>query len=173
MDGSVIKLTLTKCVSLWSVLPVFCALRSPRDVMRTGIKHTGEGVLFCRADVVILGASFLGFLWRFGWSGLQTMSLETVAQVDCDPSCCCSSLGAVWGSHIRLDAQLAPSTWYWTCSLGKAQCGYRNNLHALWTDWKRAPVHSIGTGPDAENTQSSEGDTKQEESQLNDLPVII
>ena len=116
---------------------------------------------------------FLGLLWRFGWSGLQTMSLETVAQVDCDPSCCCSSLGAVWGSHIRLDAQLAPSTWYWTCSSGKAQCGYRNNLRALWTDWKRAPVHSIGTGPDAENTQSSEGDTKQEESKLNDLPMII
>lgn len=97
----------------------------------------------------------LGLLWCFGWSGLQTMPLEPVVQLDCDSSCCCSSLGAAWGFHTRLDAQPVPSALHCTCNVGRAQCVYRNNPHVLWTDWKQALVHSIGTGPAAENTQSS------------------
>lgn len=98
---------------------------------------------------------FLGLLWCFGWSGLQTMPLETVLRQDCDSAGCCSSLGAAWGFHIRLDARLVPSALHCTCNVGRAQCVYRNNPHVLWTDWKQAPAHSIGTGPAAENTQSS------------------
>lgn len=112
---------------------------------------------------------FLVLLWCFGWSGLQTMPLETVVLVDCDSSCCCFSPGAVWGFHIRLDAWLVPSTLHCSCSVGKARCVYRNNPRALWTDWKQAPVHSIGTGPDAEDIQSSAGDNNHEEAQLNYL----
>lgn len=115
-----------------------------------------------------LGLS-LGLLEGFGWNGLQTMVPETAVLLNCDLSGYCSSPGVVWGLDIRLDAHFVPSTLHCTCSLSRAQCVYRNNLHVLWTDWKQSPVHSIGTGPAAENIQSSERDNNREKTQYEDL----
>lgn len=116
---------------------------------------------------------FLGLWWCFEWSGLQTIPLEAVVLLHYDSSCCCSSLVAVWGFHIRLDAQFVPSTLHCTCSVGMSQCVYHNIPHALWTDWKQAPVHSIGMGSAAENIQNSAMQSNHEEIHLHNNCYVI
>lgn len=117
----------------------------------------GPAVLLCRRYYSLLPCPV--FVECFGWRGLQTMTPGSVGLLGCHLLGCYSSPQG-WSFHTAMGAQLFPSTLHCPCSECRAQCVCHSNLHALWTDCIRFPVHSTDRWPDAEDIPSSDKDNK-------------